>query len=512
VPTSPSQATRRRALRPCLLRKAAPDKTRADVLVVGVVATADGPQLAAGAERVAAAYGRKLAPLLSSIGFAGKREEVAKVPTGGVVSSPLLVLVGLGDAADVDPSVVRRAAGAALRGLPEEAKVALALPTPDVDHVRAAAEGAMLGSYTFSTYKTGSRGEPTGEVVVLTDAARSSAAQAALESARVVTDAVRLARDWVNTPAGDLTPQLFADSVAAELTSRKAAKVRLSVVADEELVDRGFGGILGVGRGSASPPRLVVLSYAPRGAKAHLALVGKGITFDSGGLSIKPSSGMTTMKCDMAGAAAVVAATLAVAELGLPVRVTAYAPMAENMVSGAATRPGDVLTMYGGRTVEVLNTDAEGRLVLADALVLATESEPDAIVDVATLTGACANALGDRVAGILGNDDSLVERTVAAGSRAGEPLWQLPITGEMTEKVRTGSSVADLMQHNVETWGGALYAAAFLQEFVDGRSWAHLDVAGPAFNNRGPYGHVPSGGTGFTVATLVALADDLASR
>jgi leucyl aminopeptidase len=186
--------------------------------------------------------------------------------------------------------------------------------------------------------------------------------------------------------------------------------------------------------------------------------------------------------------------------------------MAENMVSGAATRPGDVLTMYGGRTVEVLNTDAEGRLVLADALVLATESEPDAIVDVATLTGACANALGDRVAGILGNDDSLVERTVAAGSRAGEPLWQLPITGEMTEKVRTGSSVADLMQHNVETWGGALYAAAFLQEFVDGRSWAHLDVAGPAFNNRGPYGHVPSGGTGFTVATLVALADDLASR
>jgi leucyl aminopeptidase len=180
------------------------------------------------------------------------------------------------------------------------------------------------------------------------------------------------------------------------------------------------------------------------------------------------------------------------------------------MPSGSATRPGDVLTMYGGSTVEVLNTDAEGRLVLGDALVLATESDPDVVVDVATLTGACQIALGDRVAGILGNDDALVEQTVAAGARAGEALWPLPITPEMSEKVRNDSKVADLMQHNTSGYGGALYAAAFLQQFVGEHRWAHLDIAGPAFNDRGPFGHVPSGGTGFTVATLVELARDLA--
>jgi leucyl aminopeptidase len=219
---------------------------------------------------------------------------------------------------------------------------------------------------------------------------------------------------------------------------------------------------------------------------------------------------MTTMKCDMGGAAAVVAATFAVAELGLPVRVTTLAPMAENMVSGHATRPGDVLTMYGGRTVEVLNTDAEGRLVLADALVLATEAAPDLVLDVATLTGACITALGDRVAGVMGNDEALVAQTVAAGSRAGEALWPLPIPPEMPHKVTTNSKVADLMQHNVDGYGGAMYAAAFLEQFVGDRRWAHLDIAGPAFNNRGPYGHVPSGGTGFSVPTLVELIRELA--
>ena len=225
------------------------------------------------------------------------------------------------------------------------------------------------------------------------------------------------------------------------------------------------------------------LTYSPKGATTHLALVGKGITFDSGGLSIKPGGSMTTMKCDMAGAAAVVAATFAIAELELPVRVTTVVPMAENMVSGAATRPGDVLTMYGGRTVEVLNTDAEGRLVLADGLVLATEAEPDVLLDVATLTGACEVALGDRVAGIMGNDDALVEQTIGAGARAGEMLWQLPISAEMPVKVTTYSKIADLMQHNVDTYGGALYAAAFLQEFVGetgGRTSTSPDPASTA--------------------------------
>ena len=503
------------------LRRGAPERTRADAVVVGVVHTPNGPQVAAGGEGVAAAYGRRLAPLLSTIGFSGKLDEVAKVPTAGILRSSLLILVGMGAGDPADPTAVRRAAGLALRNVSNAASVALALPAADARLVRAVVEGAILGGYAFSAYKTGSPPEAPGEVVVLTDAARSRPAQRAVELARAVGEATALARNWVNTPAADLTPVLFADAVVAEHRSRKPAKVpgkvggkapgrvTVSVLDEQRLREGGFGGIIGVGRGSANPPRLVRLDYHPRGAAAHLALVGKGITYDSGGLSLKPSSGMTTMKCDMAGAAAVVAATFAIAELGLPVRVTTLAPMAENMVSGDATRPGDVLTMYGGTTVEVLNTDAEGRLVLGDALVLATESDPDVIVDVATLTGACSSALGDRVAGVLGNDDALVDRIVAAGARAGEALWQLPITEEMPQKVRTRSDVADLMQHNVDTWGGALYAAAFLQEFVGGRRWAHLDIAGPAFNTRGPYGHVPSGGTGFSVGTLVDLAADL---
>ena len=496
------------------LRKGSPAKTRADVVIIGVVRTGKGMQAAPGGEDVAAAYGRKLAPLLSTIGFTGGVDEVAKVPTGGIIRSPLLILVGMGElrtGQDVHPDACRRAAGVAVRNVSNAASVAFALPAVDPQQARSVVEGSLLGGYTFSRYRTKTANQGPGEVVVLTDTARTKDAQQALQVAQVVSRATALARDWVNTPAGDLTPTAFADAVVAEHRARKPAKVKVTVTDETQLAASGFGGIIGVGQGSANPPRLVQLSYTPRGATTHLALVGKGITFDSGGLSIKTSSGMATMKCDMAGAAAVVAATLAVAELELPVRVTAFAPMAENMLSGNATRPGDVLTMYGGSTVEVLNTDAEGRLVLGDALALATESEPDVIIDVATLTGACVTALGDRVGGILGNDEALVAQTIAAGHRAGETLWELPISPEMTTKVRTSSKVADLMQHNVDTFGGALYAAAFLAEFVGDHRWAHLDIAGPAFNNRGPYGHVTSGGTGSSVATLVELATDLAS-
>jgi leucyl aminopeptidase len=270
--------------------------------------------------------------------------------------------------------------------------------------------------------------------------------------------------------------------------------------------------MMGVGKGSSRPPRMVKLSYKPSKAVAHLAFVGKGITFDSGGLSIKPANSMVTMKCDMSGAAAVVAATFAIADLGLPVRVTTYACLAENMPSGNATRPGDVLTMYGGKTVEVLNTDAEGRLVLADGITAANADKPDLIVDVATLTGACVVALGQRVSGVFSNDDDLLEELPRTAERAGELMWPLPIPDEMKEKLRT-TKVADLSQHNPESWGGALFAAAFLREFVgDGISWAHLDIAGPAFNDGTPYGYTPKGGTGAAVRTLVQLAAERSTR
>jgi leucyl aminopeptidase len=317
----------------------------------------------------------------------------------------------------------------------------------------------------------------------------------------------------VNIPPGDLTPPAFADTVAAatkELTKgRGAPKVAITVYDEDALAEMGCGGILGVGLGSSAPPRLVELSYAPRGAKHHVALVGKGITFDSGGLTIKPAQSMGEMKSDMAGAAAVVQATYAIATLGLPIKVSTFVPMAENMLSGSAMRPGDVLTQYGGTTVEIQNTDAEGRLILADALVRATEQKPDVLLDVATLTGHMVVALGDRVAGVMGSPD-VVDDVLAAAGTAGEEMWPMPIPEAMDDRIRS-SKIADLSQHDWIRWGGGLYAAAFLREFTGGLPWGHLDIAGPSFNSGGAWGHVTSGGTGVAVGTLVDFARALAA-
>ena len=494
------------------LRQASPAKTRTDAVVVGVVQSAKGVDLAPGGEDVAKAYGRKLRPLLATLGVTGKAGEVVKVPTTGTLSSGLLVLVGLGK--EVSAPAVRRAAGVAARDITNAASVALALPADTAALVRAVTEGYELGSYTFTTYKKDPEKAPTtpGEVVLLSSVARKKDVVAAFEEARIVTRAVRGVRDWVNTPPGDLTPPVFADQVAAagkELAKgRGAPKLTVRVIDEKELAELGCGGILGVGAGSDAPPRLVEISYQPKGASKHLALVGKGITFDSGGLTIKPAQGMGEMKSDMAGAAAVIQATFAIAALGLPVRVTTYAPMAENMLSGSAIRPGDVLKMYGGQTVEVLNTDAEGRLVLADGLVRATEQKPDVILDVATLTGAMVVALGDRVAGVMGSAE-IVEGVRGAAEESGEAFWPMPIPEEMNDRIHS-SKIADLAQHDWTRWGGGLFAAAFLREFTGGLPWAHLDIAGPGFNGGSPWGHVTSGGTGFAVATLVDYARSLA--
>lgn len=494
------------------LRSASPAKTRTDAVVVGVVATAKGPELCAAGEEVRSAYGRKLRPLLSTLGVTGKAGESVKLPTSGAITSPLLVLVGLGDD-PADQVAVRRAAGVAARSVPNAASVALALPADTPELVGAVVEGHRLGGYGFTRYKssTPDSTDPV-DVVVLTPAARRAEVVEAARVAEVLADAVTACRDWVNTPPMDLTPPKFADAVAeahaAATKGRGAPRVSLEVFDHDQLAEMGCGGILSVGNSSAALPRLAKLTWAPADAVAHLALVGKGVTFDSGGLTIKPSSSMTGMKGDMAGAAAVVQATLAIARLGLPVKVTAFAPMAENMVSGTATRPGDVITMRGGTTVEIANTDAEGRMLLGDALVLAAEEEPDLVVDIATLTGHLQLALGDRVGAVIG-DDEVVESVLAAGRAAGEAHWRMPIPEEMRERV-TSSKVADLLQHDWVRWGGGLYAAAFLREFTGGLPWAHLDIAGKEMNGGGPYGHVPSGATGFGVSTLVHLARGLA--
>jgi leucyl aminopeptidase len=495
-----------------LLRSASPAKTRADAVVVGVLQTGKGVELAPGAEDVGAAYGRHLRPLLAGLGVKGSPGEVTRLPGQRDVAAGLLVLVGLGK--EVEPGAVRRAAGVAARSVTNAASVALALPADTPELVAAVTEGWLLGGYTFDRFKhdTATPSDPPGSVSVLSPLARQAEATAVFERAQTTAAAVLGARDWVNTPPGDLTPPAFADAILelhrSVTKGRGGPKVTVTVHDEEALAEMGCGGILGVGGASAAPPRLVEISYRPRGATAHVALVGKGITFDSGGLTIKGASGMQTMKSDMAGAAAVAQATYAIATLGLPVQVSAFVPMAENMVSGSAMRPGDVLTIYGGRTVEVTNTDAEGRLILADALARAVEAEPDVILDVATLTGHMVIALGERLAGVMGSDD-VVAAVCAAGATTGEQLWPMPIPDDMVERVRAGK-VADLLQHDWVRWGGGLFAGAFLREFTGDLPWAHLDIAGPGFNTGAAYGHVTAGGTGFAVATLVEYARSLA--
>ncbi|RZT26900.1 leucyl aminopeptidase [Kribbella sp. VKM Ac-2569] len=483
---------------------------KSDAVVIGVVKLGGAVTLPAGTESLNAAYGGKLVEVLSGLGATGKVGEVTKVPgplLGKPGKSATLIAVGLGSAPDgaLKTEDLRAAAGTGVRAAKISQSVAFALPAPDAECVRAVAEGALMGRYAFTAYKSSDgANEVPGNLTVLTDLARNKDAKGALERAQVTADAVAQVRDWVNTPPSDLHPAEFA---ADAVKLGKEYGVKVEVLDEKALAKGGYGGILGVGQGSSNPPRLVRLTYTPKKPVTHLAFVGKGITFDSGGLSLKTSTGMVSMKSDMAGAAAVIGATIAIARLGLPVQVTTYAAMAENMPSGSAARPSDVLTMYGGKTVEVLNTDAEGRLVLGDALVRASADQPDLIIDVATLTGACVVALGTKVAGAFGNADTARDRVVDAAVAAGESMWPLPIPTEMLDKLKSHSKVADLANITGEPWGGALAAAAFLGDFVaDGIDWVHLDVAGPSFNDSGPSGYTPTGGTGYAVRTLVELA------
>jgi leucyl aminopeptidase len=333
---------------------------------------------------------------------------------------------------------------------------------------------------------------------------QGKAARDVVARAAVLGAARDWARDLVNAPPNQLFPQSFADTVKKRAAA-STAKVSVAVLDDKALAKGGFGGITGVGQGSVHGPRIVTVSWAPAAPTASVALVGKGITFDSGGLNIKPSTGMVTMKCDMAGAAAVAATVLAAAELGLPVAVTGYLCLAENMPSGTAQRPSDVVIMRDGTSVEILDTDAEGRMVLGDGLCLASEKHPDWVVDIATLTGAQVVALGTEIAGVMGNDDAFRGRVVDAAGAAGEGAWPMPLPVELRAKLDT--PVADLA-HKGDRDGGMLTAGIFLQEFVgEGIPWAHVDIAGPAFNSKGPTGVTPKGGTGFGVGTLLALVE-----
>ena len=480
-----------------------------DVLVVGL-ADASGSDVLVGvpddlASALASTLGGDQPGVVHGLGGSTKTGTTVLLPGP---RGQRVVVVGLGDI-DVSPEDVRRAAGSALRvamGLTgsKPLQVAVSLDAIEPQVVKGAVEGALLGSYSYLPPSGGKPG--VGAIQLVTSAARKPEARRALDLGAATATAVCLTRTWVNTPANALYPESFADEIGKVAKARKLA---VEVWDEKALEKDGFGGILAVGSGSARKPRLVKVSYSPRGAKFHLALIGKGITFDTGGLNLKPADGMYTMKDDMSGAASVVAAVTAIAEAGLHLKVTAYAALAENMPSGSAYRPSDVLTMYSGKTVENANSDAEGRLVMADALAKASEESPDLVIDVATLTGACVVALGERVAGLMARDDETADQILDAAEVAGELFWQLPIPEEARGKL--DSTVADIKSSG-DRMGGALTAAAFLSEFVPTEiPWAHLDIAGPAFNPHEPYHYVPAGGTGMSVRTLIALAHALES-
>ena len=475
---------------------------RADLLVIGVRSADSGPAVSP-APGIPDDQLSALTAAAAAVGATGKADEVVRLP-GEPFGLPPILATGLGPSSGVEQAeALRRAAGAALRAA-SASSVAVALPTGDDPAlVEAVALGAGLGAYRYPRRALPSRAPE--KVAVLVSATKGL--KRAVNRAHELGDSVNLARRLVDTPPGSLPPATLA---AEAVTALEGSTVEVEVLDEKALKRRRFGGILAVGQGSANPPRLVRMVYSPPKARAHLALVGKGITFDSGGLSLKQPTGMIHMKTDMAGSAAVLGAVRAISALEIPIRVTAYMAIAENMPSGTAQRPGDVITAYGGKTVEVLNTDAEGRLVMMDALVRAGEDSPDAVVDIATLTGAQLIALGSRVAGIMGNDDSWRSAVHDAARSAGELAWPMPIPEEMRPSLE--SPVADLANVG-ERNGGMLTAAAFLREFVpDGLPWAHIDIAGPAHVDSKPWAYNGKGATGYGVRTLVALAEQLAER
>lgn len=481
---------------------------KTDVLVFGVHKTDEGPRLLSDAPEL-----ESLRQVLAAIGVKGARDELHRVPAAhGASASIALIGVGSGD---VTPAVLRYAAGSAARQLRGVESVAFALPAETDEEVLAVFEGAAIGAYAYTRYRTSSLEStklPARTIVVVT--ANSTTGLDA--RAATIAEAIHTVRDLVNESPADLYPQSFA---AAATQLGASVNVTVDVLADAELAAGGYGGIIAVGKGSARSPRLVKVTYDPTDATKHLALVGKGITFDSGGLSLKPPASMIGMKYDMTGAATVLAVVIAAAKLRLPITITAWLCIAENMPSGSALRPNDVITIRGGKTVEVLNTDAEGRLVLADGLVAAGEEQPDLIIDVATLTGAAVVALGNRYVGTMG-DEALVAQLVAAGDRVGETLWPMPIPADVRPLL--ASEIADIA--NIKpgnTAAGMLIAAAFLKEFVGTTGegdqkrpipWAHLDIAGAANNGGAGWGYTAAGPTGVTVRALLELAEEISGQ
>jgi leucyl aminopeptidase len=498
-----------------------PKRALGAVLIVPVVTghDGDGSATVVGGPFLDAESIGEIQVSLRALGAKGSLEQVTRLHVPSLAVGSVLT-IGLGADRDEWPAdVIRRAAGVAARSL---SGVETVITTLTELHLEAAIEGLILGSYRFTEFrsaKSAPKEAALGKIVALSTAA--GAKKDALRATAIAT-AVATARDFVNTPPSHLFPGEFAKRAKA---LGEAAGLEVEVLDDKALAKAGYGGIIGVGKGSSRPPRLVRLTHrGGKGKKAKtaggqersdsgiktVALVGKGITFDTGGISIKPAASMHHMTSDMGGAAAVIATVVLAAKQGLPIDVIATVPMAENMPSSTAQRPGDVLTQYGGITVEVLNTDAEGRLILADAIVRACEDDPDYLIETSTLTGAQTVALGARIPGVMGSDD-FRDRVARISQDEGENAWAMPLPDELKDDLK--SSVADLANVSAQRFAGMLVAGVYLREFVaDDVQWVHIDVAGPAYNASGPWGYTGKGGTGVPTRTMFAVLEDIAAN
>lgn len=494
---------------------ALPSRGAAAVLIVPVVSTDDesGAMVAVAEPALPAEAAAEIEAGLRKLNAKGDNEQVTRLLAPSLPVTSVLA-IGLGKPRDEWPAdVIRRAAGAAARSLNGTESVLTTLSgLPGDGVVGATVEGLILGGYRFTAFrsdKTAPKDPGLKTITVL-----SADTNATLEAARAVdvAAAVATARDLVNTPPSHLFPDEFAARAKA---LGESAGLVVEVLDEKALTEAGYGGVIGVGQGSSHPPRLVRLTHRgprPKGRETvkTVALVGKGVTFDTGGISIKPAANMHHMTSDMGGAAAVIATIVLAARRGLPIDVIATVPMAENMPSGTAQRPGDVLTQYGGTTVEVLNTDAEGRLILADAIVRACEDNPDYLIEASTLTGAQTVALGARTPGVMGSDE-FRNRVAAISQAVGENGWPMPLLDELKDDLK--STVADLANVSGQRFAGMLVAGVYLREFVaDGVEWVHIDVAGPAYNSAGPWGYTPKGGTGVPTRTMFAVLEDISEN
>lgn len=477
-----------------------PATIAADAVVVGLFA--DSP-LTGAAELVNQATGGLISRLIEAKELSGKKNETTTLLVPAGIKAPVALFVGLGNKDSLDRGIAFRSAAAAAKTIAakERGKVAFYLADHwPADVAAAAVCGSGAGCVGQDLYRAKKSRFPINQIVW------GGLETAALKQGEILAEAVNLTRRLVNEPPSEMFPESFAREAQS---IAKSAGLGIDVWDQAKLEKERCGSLLAVARGSSREPRLVILKFSGGAAgAAPLALVGKGVTFDSGGLSIKPTDGMKTMKCDMAGAATVLGAMQAIARLQLPINVIGLCGLVENMVSGNSYKLGDVLKARSGKTIEVLNTDAEGRLVLADVLNVTLDHQPAKIIDLATLTGACVVALGNDVAGLMTNNNEWGRSVKAAADTAGEPLWELPMFAEFGEQIK--SDVADIKNVGEGRWGGAITAAKFLEEFVDGKPWVHLDIAGPAFMESSK-SWLEAGGSGYGVRTLVEVATRFAS-